>query len=163
MDQVGQVGLKDREDMYQRSRVLLSLCSALALGATGCGDDSFAPELGVNLDTMTETASGLKYQDLVVGNGDEAQAGDSVSVHYTGWLKDGTKFDSSLDRNEPFVFHLGQGQVIPGWDEGVAGMRVGGQRKLVIPPELGYGDRGAGGVIPGGATLVFDVELLEII
>ena len=150
--------------MFLRSRTITVLGATLALGAIGCGDDSFAPQLGVDLDAMTETASGLMYQDLVVGDGEVAQAGDSVSVHYTGWLKDGTKFDSSVDRGEPFVFHLGQGRVIPGWDEGVAGMRVGGKRKLVIPPELGYGDAGAGGgLIPGGATLVFDVELLEIL
>jgi hypothetical protein len=154
---------KRTREMFQRLRKALALGAALALGVIGCGDESFAPALGVDMDVMTETASGLMYQDLVVGTGDVAQAGDSVSVHYTGWLKDGTKFDSSLDRGEPFVFHLGQGDVIPGWDEGVAGMRVGGKRKLVIPPELGYGDRGAGGVIPGGATLVFDVELLEIL
>lgn len=150
--------------MLLRSGMIAVLGATVAWGAIGCGDDGFAPELGVDLDAMTETASGLMYQDLVVGDGEVAQAGDSVSVHYTGWLKDGTKFDSSVDRGEPFVFHLGQGRVIPGWDEGVAGMRVGGKRKLVIPPELGYGDAGAGGgLIPGGATLVFDVELLEIL
>ncbi len=149
--------------MFERLRRIFLLGATLALGANGCGDDSFAPELGVDLDAMTETASGLMYQDLVVGDGAVAQAGDTVSVHYTGWLKDGTKFDSSVDRGTPFEFPLGAGRVIPGWDEGVAGMRVGGQRKLVIPPELGYGDSGAGGVIPGGATLVFDVELLEIL
>jgi FKBP-type peptidyl-prolyl cis-trans isomerase FkpA len=157
--------------MFDGLRKVLMLSATLAVGATGCGDEAiapedeaFAPELGVDLDAMTETASGLLYQDLVVGDGATAQAGDSVSVHYTGWLKDGTKFDSSLDRNDPFNFRLGAGKVIPGWDEGVAGIRVGGKRKLVIPPELGYGDRGAGGgLIPGGATLVFDVELLEIL
>lgn len=148
--------------MIERLRRVFLAGAVLALGLIGCGDDSFAPELGVDLEAMTETASGLMYQDLVVGDGDTAQSGDTVSVHYTGWLKDGTQFDSSVDRGTPFEFHLGAGQVIPGWDEGVAGMRVGGKRKLVIPPELGYGDRGAGGVIPGGATLVFDVELLEI-
>ena len=104
----------------------------------------------------------LQIQDLQVGSGPEAKAGQMVSVHYTGWLLDGAKFDSSLDRNEPFAFHLGGGQVIRGWDEGVAGMKVGGKRKLTIPPHLGYGDRGAGGVIPGGATLVFEVELLAV-
>jgi len=139
------------------------LGAVLTLGAISCGDAGFAPELGVDLDAMTQTASGLQYEDLTVGDGATAQAGDSVSVHYTGWLTDGTKFDSSVDRGDPFKFHLGAGQVIPGWDEGVAGMRVGGKRKLVIPPELGYGGGGAGGVIPGGATLVFDVELLEIL
>ena len=146
-----------------RLRRIFLLSATFALGSISCGDAGFAPELGVDLDAMTQTASGLHYQDLTVGDGATAQAGDSVSVHYTGWLTDGTKFDSSVDRGEPFTFHLGAGQVIPGWDEGVAGMRVGGKRKLVIPPELGYGDRGAGGVIPGGATLVFDVELLEVL
>jgi FKBP-type peptidyl-prolyl cis-trans isomerase len=108
------------------------------------------------------TASGLKYQDLVIGDGDTAAPGDSVSVNYTGWLEDGTKFDSSLDRGQPFPFVVGQGMVIPGWDEGVAGMRVGGKRRLIIPPDLGYGASGAGGVIPPNATLTFEVELLEI-
>ena len=106
--------------------------------------------------------SELLIEDLTVGNGDTATAGQSVSVHYTGWLTDGQKFDSSLDRNDPFEFRLGAGQVIPGWDQGVAGMQVGGKRKLTIPPELGYGSRGAGGVIPPNATLVFEVELLGI-
>ena len=106
------------------------------------------------------TASGLIIEELAVGAGDEASAGQRVSVHYTGWLADGRKFDSSKDRDEPFVFGLGQRQVIAGWDEGVQGMRVGGVRKLTIPPNLGYGARGAGGVIPPNATLVFEVELL---
>jgi FKBP-type peptidyl-prolyl cis-trans isomerase FkpA len=105
---------------------------------------------------------GLKYTDEQVGTGTEALAGKTVSVHYTGWLLDGTKFDSSRDRNQPFSFPLGRGQVIKGWDEGVAGMKVGGKRTLVIPPDLGYGLRGAGGVIPPNATLKFDVELLEV-
>ncbi len=108
------------------------------------------------------TDSGLKYEDLVVGEGDEASAGSTVVVHYTGWLTDGTKFDSSLDRNDPFSFPLGGGRVIRGWDEGVSGMCVGGRRKLTIPPQLGYGAAGAGGVIPPNATLVFEIELLEI-
>lgn len=108
------------------------------------------------------TDSGLKYEDLSEGEGDLAAAGHRVSVHYTGWLLDGDKFDSSLDRNQPFQFTLGKGMVIRGWDEGVAGMKVGGKRRLTIPPQLGYGARGAGGVIPPNATLVFDVELLAI-
>lgn len=113
--------------------------------------------------SQTTTPSGLIYEDVVVGSGDAAALDKTVSVHYTGWLTDGTKFDSSKDRNEPFEFPLGAGYVIRGWDEGVQGMRVGGVRKLTIPPELGYGARGAGGVIPPNATLVFEVELLEIL
>ncbi len=113
-------------------------------------------------ENMVTTDSGLSYEDLVAGEGPQAQAGDKVSVHYTGWLEDETKFDSSLDRNQPFEFQLGAGMVIKGWDEGVAGMQVGGKRKLIIPAELGYGQRGAGNVIPPGATLIFEVELLAI-
>jgi FKBP-type peptidyl-prolyl cis-trans isomerase len=106
--------------------------------------------------------AGLVISDEVVGKGPSAKSGDRVTVHYTGWLLDGTKFDSSKDRNEPFLFSLGAGNVIPGWDQGVAGMKVGGKRKLTVPPELGYGAQGAGGVIPPNATLVFEVELLKI-
>jgi FKBP-type peptidyl-prolyl cis-trans isomerase FkpA len=119
--------------------------------------------------TITTTASGLQYEDTVAGSGAEAGAGQRVRVHYTGWLHDagapqqrGRKFDSSKDRGDPFAFHLGAGQVIRGWDEGVQGMKVGGTRVLTIPPELGYGARGAGGVIPPNATLVFEVELLAV-
>lgn len=108
------------------------------------------------------TDSGLKYEDLVEGDGDIAESGQMVSVHYTGWLTDGSKFDSSKDRNAPFDFPLGAGRVIRGWDEGVQGMKIGGTRKLTIPPQLGYGQSGAGGVIPPNATLIFEVELLEI-
>ena len=108
------------------------------------------------------TSSGLVYEDLTEGEGAVATAGQKVSVHYTGWLTNGTKFDSSKDRNDPFDFPLGAGHVIRGWDEGVQGMKVGGVRKLTIPSELGYGARGAGGVIPPNATLVFEVELLGI-
>lgn len=110
----------------------------------------------------TTTPSGLKYKDLVVGTGESPQTGKKVTVHYTGTLEDGTKFDSSRDRNDPFTFNIGVGQVIKGWDEGVATMKVGGRRELVIPAELGYGSRGAGGVIPPNATLIFDVELLGV-
>ena len=115
---------------------------------------------------MTQTTpSGLQYDDQVTGSGTEATAGKKVRVHYTGWLYEngvqGAKFDSSRDRNDPFAFSLGAGQVIKGWDEGVAGMKIGGQRTLIIPAALGYGARGAGGVIPPNATLKFDVELLD--
>ena len=122
----------------------------------------YAPELEVNLDEMERTASGLYVRNLRVGEGEEAAQGDTVVVHYTGWLPDGMQFDSSRERGEPFSFVLGEGRVIPGWEEGVAGLRVGGQRRLVIPPDLGYGPIGAGDVIPPDATLIFEVELLEI-
>jgi FKBP-type peptidyl-prolyl cis-trans isomerase FkpA len=115
---------------------------------------------------MITTPSGLQYEDTVTGSGEEAKAGQHVTVHYTGWLYDngvkGAKFDSSKDRRTPFDFGLDQGQVIKGWDEGVQGMKVGGTRVLVIPPQLGYGSRGAGGVIPPNATLMFEVELLGV-
>jgi len=112
--------------------------------------------------STTTTASGLIIEEVIVGAGAEASAGKTVSVHYTGWLTDGTKFDSSKDRGDPFGFPLGGGRVIKGWDEGVQGMKIGGTRKLTIPSALGYGARGAGGVIPPNATLVFEVELLAI-
>ena len=115
---------------------------------------------------MITTPSGLQYEDSVTGSGAPAATGQQVSVHYTGWLYNdgvrGAKFDSSKDRNDPFQFSLGAGMAIKGWDEGVQGMQVGGTRTLVIPPQLGYGARGAGGVIPPNATLVFDVELLDV-
>ena len=115
---------------------------------------------------LTTTASGLQYEDTTAGEGAEATKGQNVSVHYTGWLynngEQGAKFDSSRDRNDPFEFPLGAGMVIKGWDEGVQGMKVGGQRTLIIPATLGYGARGAGGVIPPNATLKFDVELLKV-
>lgn len=113
-------------------------------------------------EKVITTPSGLKYVDLKEGTGPAAKKGDTVEVHYTGWLKDGKKFDSSLDRGQPFSFPLGAGRVIKGWDEGVAGMKVGGKRKLIIPPDLAYGARGAGGVIPPNAELTFEVELLKI-
>ena len=111
---------------------------------------------------MTTTNSGLQYDDETVGTGKEAKSGDTVDVHYTGWLKDGKKFDSSKDRGQPFSFQLGAGRVIKGWDEGVAGMKEGGKRKLVIPAELAYGARGAPGAIPPNAELTFEVELLKV-
>ena len=123
-----------------------------------------APESPTKVDEKDyiTTDSGLKYYDFEEGTGDSPNPGDMVSVHYTGWLEDGTKFDSSLDRGAPFRFPVGMGQVIPGWDEGVATMKVGGKRQLLIPPELGYGEKGAGDAIPPNATLIFEVELLDI-
>jgi FKBP-type peptidyl-prolyl cis-trans isomerase FkpA len=116
--------------------------------------------------TFTTQPSGMQIEDLKIGSGAEAKVGSNVLVHYTGWLyqneSKGAKFDSSKDRGEPFSFPLGAGHVIKGWDEGVAGMKIGGSRNLLIPPELGYGARGAGGVIPGNATLIFEVELLGV-
>ena len=113
-------------------------------------------------EKMVKTPSGLQYEDMVAGSGASPSPGKKVTVHYTGWLTDGRKFDSSVDRNEPFVFKIGAGQVIPGWDEGVMTMKIGGKRKLIIPANLGYGAAGAGGVIPPNATLVFEVILLDI-
>ena len=145
------------------SAATLLLTSCLALAQTGTIDPS------TTSSKMDAKLNELQKIDNKVGTGAEAAKGASVVVHYTGWLyapsapdHRGTKFDSSRDRNEPFVFPLGGGRVIRGWDEGVAGMKVGGQRTLIIPPDMGYGSRGAGGVIPPGATLVFDVELLEV-
>ena len=140
--------------------VVTALVFAVIAATTPLGQSAAAA------DTMTEMPSGLKYTDTKVGDGAEAKPGKKVSVHYTGWLynngRRGAKFDSSLDRGQPFQFTLGAHQVIAGWDEGVAGMKVGGKRTLVIPPELGYGARGAGGVIPPNSTLMFDVELLGV-
>ncbi|HZB27952.1 MAG TPA: FKBP-type peptidyl-prolyl cis-trans isomerase [Gemmatimonadales bacterium] len=151
------------------SRPLIAF-AVLVLAA--CGDRTeredatqaggFNAALGVDTAAMTRTPTGLRYQSLAAGQGEEATAGKTVSVHYTGWLPNGEKFDSSRDRNQPFEFSLGAGQVIAGWDEGVAGMKVGGRRKLVIPPDLAYGTAGAPPDIPPGATLVFDVELLDV-
>src|SRR6184192_3699804 len=118
-------------------------------------------EAGAEGNEIT-TSSGLQYVDLTIGIGATAEAGQTVTVHYTGWLENGNKFDSSVDRGQPFSFPLGAGRVIKGWDEGVAGMKVGGKRTLVIPPELGYGARGAPGAIPPNATLKFEVELLDV-
>jgi FKBP-type peptidyl-prolyl cis-trans isomerase len=123
---------------------------------------TYAPALDVDLARMIRTENGLHVEDLREGEGPAAEVGQVVVVHYTGWLPDGTRFDSSRDGDNPFPVRIGTGEVIEGWDLGIPGMRVGGERRLVIPPSLGYGNAGAGGVIPPGATLIFDVELLEI-
>jgi FKBP-type peptidyl-prolyl cis-trans isomerase FkpA len=143
---------------------LLALLGLLAVTACQAGTKGggFSASLGVDTTAMTKASSGLWYTDVTIGQGAPAEAGRTVTVHYTGWLPDGTKFDSSRDRGEPFAFTLGAGQVIAGWDEGVKGMKVGGRRKLVLPPQLAYGDGGAPPAIPGGATLVFDVEVLKV-
>jgi FKBP-type peptidyl-prolyl cis-trans isomerase len=127
------------------------------MGETAVTEGSTMPE-----EDIVTTPSGLQYVEIVEGTGAMPESGQKVTVHYTGTLTDGTKFDSSRDRNQPFSFRIGVGQVIKGWDEGVGTMRVGGQRKLIIPPDLGYGARGAGGVIPPNATLLFDVELISL-
>jgi FKBP-type peptidyl-prolyl cis-trans isomerase FkpA len=137
--------------------VIMGLGLAPIVGMTAGAADNEKKE------KIIKTKSGLQYVDQKVGNGGTAKKGDTVVVHYTGWLKDGKKFDSSKDREKPFTFELGAGKVIKGWDEGVAGMKVGGKRKLIIPPELGYGDREVGdGLIPANSTLIFEVELLKI-
>ncbi|MBC8506806.1 MAG: FKBP-type peptidyl-prolyl cis-trans isomerase [Anaerolineales bacterium] len=157
---------------------LLVIPPDLALGESGSGDippnatlvmevelvELFIPPKmsEVNEEDYISTESGLKYYDFVEGDGATPEAGQTVVVHYSGWLEDGSMFDSSLERGQPFPFVLGQGSVIAGWDEGLSTMKVGGKRQLVIPPELGYGENGAGGVIPPNATLIFEVELLEI-
>jgi len=142
--------------------VPLVVAATLACGQTTPSTTAVPKNAPATASKEITMPDGLKYTDDQVGTGTEAQAGKTVSVHYTGWLLDGTKFDSSKDRNQPFSFPLGGGQVIKGWDEGVAGMKVGGKRTLVIPPDLGYGARGAGGVIPPNATLKFEVELLDV-
>ena len=157
---------------------LTAACTALYMsGCTKCSKDpattnaaqtsetpapDAAAQAGVTDQPAAVPAGELQMEDQVVGTGDEAVEGKRVTVHYTGTLENGKKFDSSLDRNAPFTFNLGTGQVIAGWDQGVKGMKVGGKRKLTIPPNLGYGDRGVGGVIPPNATLLFDVELLKV-
>ena len=142
------------------------LLSALALPTLGVFSSTAHAENAAPTKKVITTLTGLKYEDVKVGTGAEAEKGKTVVVHYTGWLDEvggkGKKFDSSRDRNSPFPVRLGQGQVIAGWDEGLVGMKVGGQRTLMIPPELGYGARGAGGAIPPNASLIFDVELLEV-
>jgi len=158
---------QDHFGVILRFLVLLAAAGLFACGGTAERENSrpaagFSASLGVDTTVMTKTPSGLRYQDITEGQGAVATADRTVSVHYTGWLPNGEKFDSSRDRNQPFSFTLGAGQVIAGWDEGVAGMKVGGQRKLVIPADLGYGTAGAPPDIPPGATLVFDVELLDV-
>ena len=137
----------------------LILGMVLTVNFAGAQDNSSPTKIE---GKTTKTASGLEYFDIKVGTGDASVKGKSVDVHYTGWLISGKKFDSSVDRKDPFSFLLGGGQVIKGWDEGVAGMKIGGKRQLRIPPELGYGARGAGNVIPPNAALIFDVELLAV-
>ncbi|OGT98396.1 MAG: peptidylprolyl isomerase [Geobacteraceae bacterium GWB2_52_12] len=144
--------------MKSFSRIAASVIMATLLSVPAFA----AKEAKNNNGKIVTTASGLKYVDVVVGKGTSPTAGKNVKVHYTGTLENGRKFDSSLDRNEPFSFTIGVGQVIKGWDEGVMTMKVGGKRKLIIPSQLGYGARGAGGVIPPNSTLLFDVELLDV-
>ena len=134
----------------------------VACGSSSDSDSNTDSNSGVNMaDETITTASGLQIKTIVVGTGDKAEVGKTAVVHYTGWLLDGTKFDSSVDRGTPFEFPLGQGRVIKGWDEGVATMNIGGKVELIIPPDLGYGASGAGGVIPPNATLKFEVEFLD--
>ena len=163
---------------FFRSITTASALLIATFAATGCVETNTTANNTANntakavdtkseVKTLTTTASGLQYKDVKIGSGSPAKAGTKVTVHYTGWLQNpdgsmGKKFDSSRDSNQPFSFVLGTGNVIKGWDEGVQGMQVGGQRRLVIPAALGYGQRGAGGVIPPGATLIFDVELLSL-
>ena len=144
--------------------ILIGLIGMVAMVGIGGEAQADNPKPSSEKDTKgTETtASGLQYVDSVVGTGKSPTKGKGVTVHYTGWLTNGKKFDSSVDRGQPFKFVIGVGQVISGWDEGVATIKVGGKRKLTIPPDLGYGKRGAGGVIPPDATLIFDVELLGV-
>ena len=143
-------------------RWYLILAVLVALGVACAQSDSSDSLSEVKMDSYTTTPSGLQYKDLVVGSGEEARQGATAVVHYTGWLLDGTKFDSSLDRGTPFNFVIGRGQVIKGWDEGVGTMNVGGKRELIIPADLAYGDSGAAGVSPPGATWKFEVELIEL-
>jgi len=147
--------------MIQRMILFSSLLSLLGLTVFTFAEEKKMSNNDAARQVVT-TESGLQYIDLVVGTGRQAELGDTATVHYTGWLADGKKFDSSVDRKEPFSFRVGAGQVIKGWDEGVGTMKMGGKRKLTIPPQLGYGARGAGNVIPPNATLTFDVELLEL-
>lgn len=149
--------------MLAVAALLFAACAEETPAAGGAPEEvTYAPDLGVDLAQMERAQNGLYHLDETVGQGQVAVPGDRVAVHYTGWLPEGTEFDSSRG-GTPFEFTVGAGEVIPGWDEGVAGMREGGVRKLVIPAELAYGDAGAGGVIPPNATLVFEVELLDVL
>lgn len=155
--------------MKQNPQLKYALATILALGLAGLVGCTKKEETSTTTSTAPATtaaqsapAAELKIEDIKVGTGTEAVAGKRVTVHYTGTLTNGTKFDSSVDRKQPFTFNLGAGQVIQGWDKGVAGMKIGGKRKLTIPPNLGYGANGAGNVIPPNATLLFDVELLKV-
>jgi peptidylprolyl isomerase len=144
--------------------VFLLLVAAISIPACSQKEVTTVPEKAAEqqVSGAVKSSSGLSYTDLVKGSGAAPTSGKNVTVHYTGWLENGTKFDSSVDRGQPFVFRIGAGEVIPGWDEGVMSMRVGGKRKLIIPSQLGYGPSGAGGVIPPNATLIFEVELLDV-
>ncbi|GFE58098.1 FKBP-type peptidyl-prolyl cis-trans isomerase [Geobacter sp. AOG1] len=153
--------------MRTMEKLIVALLLVVAISIPACAQKETkqpaeAKEAAALPANAVKTSSGLAYVDMVVGKGAVPMAGKPVKVHYTGWLENGTKFDSSVDRGEPFVFTVGVGQVIPGWDEGVMSMKVGGKRKLIVPPQLGYGAAGAGGVIPPNAVLIFEVELLDV-
>jgi len=164
---------EDRVPRYLRRNALLvtAFLAAAALlgcasGGTGGGTTTesltFAPSLSVDLGRMTQTASGLYFEEMKLGTGREAGGGDRVTVHYAGWFPDGTLFDSTAPPEDPVGFTLGRGEVIRGWDEGIRGMKAGGVRKLIVPPQLAYGSRGVPGSVPRNATLVFQIELVEV-
>ena len=154
--------LNQAKVIQMRWLLLLTFLVTLVLACGESDSSNSTSEVSMDSNSTVTTPSGLQYKDLVLGTGTAASEGATAVVHYTGWLLDGTKFDSSLDRGVPFEFVIGQGRVIKGWEEGVVTMNVGGKRELIIPPNLAYGDQGAGGVIPPGATLKFEVELIEL-